>query len=67
MLEAAGDPDRDFLRQAEEELPVGILDPTSDATRLRGAAEVAARKLPLGGVASLGAQLQLGQGARRLR
>ena len=27
MLEAAGDPDRDFLRQAEEGLPVGILDP----------------------------------------
>ena len=27
MLEAAGDPDRDFLRQAEEGLPVQILDP----------------------------------------
>ena len=27
MLEAAGDPDRDFLRQAEEGLCVGILDP----------------------------------------
>ncbi|CAE7862924.1 unnamed protein product, partial [Symbiodinium necroappetens] len=27
MLEAAGDPDREFLRQAEEGLPVGILDP----------------------------------------
>ena len=27
MLEAAGDPGRDFLRQAEEGLPVGILDP----------------------------------------
>ena len=27
MLEAAGDLDRDFLRQAEEGLPVGILDP----------------------------------------
>ncbi|CAE7939626.1 unnamed protein product, partial [Symbiodinium necroappetens] len=27
MLEAAGDPDRDFLRQAEDGLPVGILDP----------------------------------------
>ena len=26
MLEAAGDPDRDFLRQAEEGLPVGILE-----------------------------------------
>ena len=27
MLEAAGDPDREFLRQAEDGLPVGILDP----------------------------------------
>ena len=27
MLEAAGDPDRDFLKQAEGGLPVGILDP----------------------------------------
>ena len=27
MLEAAQEPDRDFLRQAEEGLPVGILDP----------------------------------------
>ena len=27
MLEAAGDPDRDFLREAEDGLPLGILDP----------------------------------------
>ena len=27
MLEAAGDPDREFFRQAEDGLPVGILDP----------------------------------------
>ena len=27
MLAAAGDPDREFLRQAEDGLPVGILDP----------------------------------------
>ena len=27
MLEGAGDPDREFLRQAEDGLPVGILDP----------------------------------------
>ena len=27
MLEAAGDPDGEFLRRAEDGLPVGILDP----------------------------------------
>ena len=61
MLEAAGDPDRGFLRQAEEGLPVGDPRPaTSHAARLQIAAEVAAREFPLGSIASLGTQLQLG-------
>ena len=34
MLEAAGNPNRDFLRQAEEGLPVGILDPLPRTTHV---------------------------------
>ena len=56
MLEAAGDPDRDFLRQAGRGATRGDPGPaTSNTARLRRAAEVAARKLSLGSLASLGA------------
>ena len=52
ILQAADDPDRDFLLQAEIGLPVGILEPLP-----RTPHEVAAREHPMGAGASVGPQL----------
>ena len=58
MLEAAGDPDREFLRQAEDG-PVGILDPLPRTPHVFEEQ----LKRSVGGLASVGSQLRLGRGA----
>ena len=55
ILQAADDPDRDFLVQAETGLPVGILGAaTEDSSCLRTARKVAAREFTVGACASVG-------------
>ena len=61
MLEAAGDPDGELLRQAEDGLPVGM-DPLPRTPHV-----VAAGKRSMGGLACVGSQLRLGRRAPGVR
>ena len=67
ILEAAGDPDRDFLRRAEDGLPLGILEGLPRTPHVLEEQTSWTRQRPLGTCASLGAKLCLRGRAQRLR